>query len=783
MRLEVGGEITILEATDQQKAIITKGLSLINPTYAVMKRQGNIRALYATPEFIKYYRKSGDDLIVGRGVLPRLTRHFSDSIDKININLLGVKIKYLTINKQIELRDYQFGISEKILQHNEGIIKLSTGYGKSIIALKLIEQTFLRTLIVVPRLNLLKQFQSDIKTFFDYDCGIINGQTCDVKDITVATIQTLKKRDLGSLRYEFGMVIFDECFDGDTLIDTPKGKIKIKDIIVGDIVNNAEGIGCVNNIFCKRCSTILKINIDNNYILVTPNHRFFTSHGWINAGDIKINCRVLKTEFINDIMSLDTKSLMNIYGEDLRIMWKDIHSKKKVNMFRRLSIQINNGEKEAESLRFYQEEIRKESKLLQRNEVENRGMGEEPSREFQEVIGSYEVDESNAYAWSKRKNEGEFKTYGVQTKNKRRKWSGDANTSKNTFSRPWAWLVGRILYSVKIFKNYISRIEPTNKLQNRHSKQKINDSYRSGWLFPLFTKETVSRQEKRESIIFSRVESVEIQKPRNNDELRNGFKVYNIEVDNHPSYSVNGLLVHNCHTTISDQGMRVVSSFNPLRLYGMTATPDRSDGQGEAIKFTFGDIIIDKELPQAKPTVEIVRCTEEYFGDTYANIVDLQSENESRNKMIAGLIKKEMADNRKILVLTKRTKHYEKLFSLLGERPGIFMIKSKLSAAETKIKDELLEKLRTGSADFNVILGTFSLLSTGINIPALDTIVLAGDLKSSVLCTQSVGRILRLFLGKKQPKIIDIDDFNSGILHNQARLRKNFYKFNGWEIL
>jgi len=40
-----------------------------------------------------------------------------------------------------------------------------------------------------------------------------------------------------------------------------------------------------------------------------------------------------------------------------------------------------------------------------------------------------------------------------------------------------------------------------------------------------------------------------------------------------------------------------------------------------------------------------------------------------------------------------------------------------------------------------------------------------------------------LFEGKKQPKIIDIDDFGCGILHNQARLRKNFYKSSGWEIL
>lgn len=456
MKLTIGGQITISDYTPEEEATITRGLSLLNPTYAVMKRQGNMRALYVVPEFIKYYKKQNNCLIVGRGVLPRLMRHFKSSIDSAETNLISKKATELKITKPIELRDYQIGIPEKILQHNEGIIKLSTGFGKSVVALKLIEKTFLKTLIVVPRLNLLTQFKQDIKAFLGYDCGVINGPHCNIKDITVATIQTLKKRDLGPLRYEFGMVIFDEV-----------------------------------------------------------------------------------------------------------------------------------------------------------------------------------------------------------------------------------------------------------------------------------------------------------------------------------------------HTVISDQGMRVVSSFNPERLYGMTATPDRSDGQGEAIKFTFGDIIVDKELPQCKPTVTIVRCNEEYFsgteddrlGDTYANITELQSENETRNKMITELIKKELSDGRKILVLTKRTKHYEILKSMIDNYQGVSMIKSKLSAAEAKVQNELLEKLRTGSSDFNVILGTFSLLSTGINIPALDTIVLAGDLKSSVLTTQSVGRILRLFEEKKQPKIIDIDDFGCGILHNQARLRKNFYKSNGWEIL
>ena len=241
-------------------------------------------------------------------------------------------------------------------------------------------------------------------------------------------------------------------------------------------------------------------------------------------------------------------------------------------------------------------------------------------------------------------------------------------------------------------------------------------------------------------------------------------------------------LFDECHLYVSDKGNKVVQSFNPLRLYGMTATADRSDGQGEAIKFMFGDIIVDKKLPFEQPSVEIIPCYEEIWGDTYPNMIENLVENINRNKLVANLAIKELQEGRKILILTKRTIHYDHIYDLLPGHFKTYRIKSKLKALEQKRQDELLGRLREGGKEFDVILGTFGLLSTGINIPALDTIIFAGDLKSSVLATQSIGRILRLFEGKKSPKIIDIDDTKSGILHNQARLRKKFYKENEWVI-
>ena len=100
-----------------------------------------------------------------------------------------------------------------------------------------------------------------------------------------------------------------------------------------------------------------------------------------------------------------------------------------------------------------------------------------------------------------------------------------------------------------------------------------------------------------------------------------------------------------------------------------------------------------------------------------------------------------------------------------------------------KERDILLTKLRNNEEDFDIILGTFSMLSTGVDIPSLDTLVIAGDLKSSVLTEQSSGRILRMFSGKKNPKVVDLDDNLNPMLHRQALERKRFYKENNWEII
>lgn len=235
------------------------------------------------------------------------------------------------------------------------------------------------------------------------------------------------------------------------------------------------------------------------------------------------------------------------------------------------------------------------------------------------------------------------------------------------------------------------------------------------------------------------------------------------------------IIVDECHGSITKRRIETIGYFSSRIRYGFTATARRTDGQGQAIKWIFGPIIVDKKIDRAKPVVEMVEFKGKIWGQEYHDMIAEQVENVARNELIVELAEREIQAGRKLLILTKRINHYEILEQQI-KGPLLFKVRA-------GGKDTLLQDIKEGTQDFNALMGTFSLLGTGIDIPSLDTLIIAGDLKSDVLQEQAIGRILRLFDGKPTPKIIDIHDTGNGILRNQGRVRKQFYKQQDWKLV
>ena len=95
------------------------------------------------------------------------------------------------------------------------------------------------------------------------------------------------------------------------------------------------------------------------------------------------------------------------------------------------------------------------------------------------------------------------------------------------------------------------------------------------------------------------------------------------------------------------------------------------------------------------------------------------------------------------------------------------MLTSKMTK---KDREKTMESVKTGKK--NVVISTYGLFSTGIDIPALELLFLCSPIKSEIRLRQSAGRLMRKSPGKTEAKIIDFVDKKVGILFNAAKKRR-----------
>jgi len=109
----------------------------------------------------------------------------------------------------VKLRDYQQEAVENWCKVKTGSIVLPTGAGKTMVALKIMEIVNSPTLIVVPTLDLIKQWTSILSRNFEIEIGQIGGGIENIQPITVSTYDSayIKAPSIGN---KFWFLIFDE---------------------------------------------------------------------------------------------------------------------------------------------------------------------------------------------------------------------------------------------------------------------------------------------------------------------------------------------------------------------------------------------------------------------------------------------------------------------------------------------------------------------------------------------------------------------------------------------
>lgn len=238
------------------------------------------------------------------------------------------------------------------------------------------------------------------------------------------------------------------------------------------------------------------------------------------------------------------------------------------------------------------------------------------------------------------------------------------------------------------------------------------------------------------------------------------------------------LMVDEVHMAITEKRIEVITSFNPQKIFGLSATMKRTDKQDPAIQFYFGPILTSYDSTLLKPNVyQISSGSCIPVKENYHEMIDIMIQDENRMRGVVFHILDQMLKGRKTLVLTKRIEHYQKIKECLPQRDDIFTIDS-----GSKDSLAMLTLMKQNLVKYQVILGTTQMLGTGVDIPSLETLIIAGDIKSSVLTQQAVGRILRAMEGKLEPEVLDFCDDTNRIFYRQAMERKKVYIQKGWPI-
>ena len=204
--------VHMFDLPDSLKVEFRKLLTFNNPKYVSAKRYGKWISPDLSPK-LYFFHENGKENIFS---LPKGCAYMAlRRIKELNIpyklydetkefkNVFDLKFKG-------SLRPYQEEAVIKMSHYPNGVLEASTGSGKTVMGLKMIEVRKQPTLILVHTKELLNQWIERIRQFLGYDAGIVGDSKFHVKLITVGLIKTVQNK-IDDLKDSFGFVICDEC--------------------------------------------------------------------------------------------------------------------------------------------------------------------------------------------------------------------------------------------------------------------------------------------------------------------------------------------------------------------------------------------------------------------------------------------------------------------------------------------------------------------------------------------------------------------------------------------
>lgn len=249
------------------------------------------------------------------------------------------------------------------------------------------------------------------------------------------------------------------------------------------------------------------------------------------------------------------------------------------------------------------------------------------------------------------------------------------------------------------------------------------------------------------------------------------------------------IIVDECHHVSAFSFESVLREAHAKYVYGLTATPKRSDGHQPIIFMQCGPIRYSADAKTYAdkhsfkhilvPRFTKFRCAVTEKKLTITDIYKELSESESRNKLIVGDVKTAVESGRTPIIISERMSHIQTLSEMLKYSADNVILLSGQGTA--KAKNELIEKVRDIPDDQTLILlATGKYVGEGFDCPRLDTLFLAIPISWSGTLAQYAGRLHREYAGKSEVMIFDYIDINVHMLENMYKKRIRGYAKLGY---
>ncbi|MFN1835260.1 DEAD/DEAH box helicase [Balneola sp. MJW-20] len=218
------------------------------------------------------------------------------------------------------------------------------------------------------------------------------------------------------------------------------------------------------------------------------------------------------------------------------------------------------------------------------------------------------------------------------------------------------------------------------------------------------------------------------------------------------------VIVDEAHKSVAETYNNCIEAFNTYKskLIGLTATPGRGsvDETLELVDLFSGDIVqiidennhpisdpisfLQKEEYLAEIDVELFKTDVAVKESTEGSILETLSKNPSRNSKIIDLIRQANENKESTLVFACSLDHVIALKILCDHEniPVEFIIGSVNQAERLNILQRFKDK------EFFILIN-LDILSTGIDVPNVNKLIITRPVGSSILYSQIVGRALR----------------------------------------